>query len=144
MKKDVLITLKGIHQLEDNEPIEVITEGQYYEKNGKYYISYKESEVTGFSGITTTLKVEGEKVTLMRFGDRNTQMIFEKGQKHLCCYETEYGNFTVGVSSNKVNVELNESGGKIDADYNLEFNNTDGGRNKFFMEFKEITNDKFI
>ncbi len=41
--------------------MELTTFGSYYEKNGKYYIVYQESEATGFeSDTTTTVKVEGE------------------------------------------------------------------------------------
>lgn len=88
-------------------------------------------------GTTTTLKVEGKKVTLFRFGSNNTQLIFEKGQNHICCYETEYGAFSVGVRSRKVNVDISESGGKIDAEYRIEVDNMPISTNDFHMEIKE-------
>ena len=66
-------------------------------------------------GTTTTLKVQGGKVTMLRFGENNTQLIFEKGQRHLCCYETMYGALTVGVWADDVSVRLDDSGGEVSA-----------------------------
>ena len=43
MTKDVLITIRGVHTLdhEDND-VEMIIRGDYYQKNGKHYILYEE------------------------------------------------------------------------------------------------------
>ena len=44
MTKDVLLSISGLQfaarDEEDVEPIEVITAGDYYKKNGKHYILY--------------------------------------------------------------------------------------------------------
>ena len=51
MTKDILLKIQGMHfgeqigeekDLEEEEPIEVITAGNYYNKNGKHYIKYEE------------------------------------------------------------------------------------------------------
>ena len=47
MTKDVLVSISGvqselIHPSDENEPIEVITPGTYYYKNGKHYIIFDE------------------------------------------------------------------------------------------------------
>ena len=70
MSKDVIINVKGtqIDTSSDTNTLELITEGKYYQKGNNYYITYKESEVTGMLGTTTTLKVGDGVVTLMRFG----------------------------------------------------------------------------
>lgn len=138
MNKDVIISLKGIQsaQSETNET-ELLTEGKYYKKGDTYYISYKESEMTGLEGTTTTIKVADRIITLMRFGSVNSQMIFEKGQKHLSYYETPYGAFTIGVLANQVKVELDDKGGNIAVDYQLEIDNETSGSNDFTMHVRE-------
>ncbi len=70
MRKDVIIQINGSPKYEDadGEEIELTTAGRFYRKNGSYYIMYKESELTGMEGITTTLKVEDKRITLMRNG----------------------------------------------------------------------------
>ena len=47
MKKDVIISIKGTESvIEDNDTdnIELVTEGKYYKKGNKHYLSYFDSE----------------------------------------------------------------------------------------------------
>ena len=138
-KKDVIISLKGTQTdgSFDKEVIELVTAGSYYKKGDNYYVTYDETELTGMEGTTTTLKIEGEKITMLRFGENNTQLIFEKGQRHLCCYETPHGAFTIGVHSNQVNVNITDSGGEISAEYKIEIDNAAAGTNDFYMQIRE-------
>lgn len=147
MSKDVIINVKGIQTDDDNDPntLELITEGKYYQKGGNYYITYKESEVTGMEGTTTTLKVGEGVVTLMRFGKVNSQFVFQKGQKHVSSYNTEYGSFTIGVYANNVDININETGGEIRIGYEIEIDNQGSGRNDFYMLIREAgtANEKY-
>ncbi len=147
MSKDVIINVKGVQTGDDNDPntLELITEGKYYRKGGNYYITYKESEVTGMEGTTTTLKVEEGVVTLMRFGKVNSQFVFQKGQKHVSSYNTEYGSFTIGVYANNVDININETGGEIRIGYQIEIDNQGSGRNDFYMLIREAgtANEKY-
>jgi len=137
-KKDVIISFKGVQgNGRDKEVIELVTPGKYYKEGDAYCVTYSESELTGMEGTTTTLIISGNKVTMLRFGENNTQLIFEKGQNHLCCYETEFGEFMVGVRSKNVNVDVNENGGEISADYQIEIDNAAIGVNNFHMQIRE-------
>lgn len=146
MNKNVIISLKGTQTSDSKERdvLELITEGKYYKKGHTYYITYKESEVTGMEGTTTTLKVDNGVITLMRFGSVNSQFIFQKGQKHVCHYDTEYGTFTIGVYANEVDINVDDNGGEIKVDYQLEFGNNKSGINDFYMLIREAgkSNDK--
>ena len=53
MTKDVLITISGIQTIdgEVNDPIETVTPGEYYFRNGKHYILYDEVQ-EGVPGVT--------------------------------------------------------------------------------------------
>jgi len=139
MSKDVIISVKGIQtDLEnDTNTLELITEGKYYRKGNNYYITYKESEVTGMAGTTTTLKVCEDVVSLMRFGKVNSQFVFQKGQKHISSYETEYGTFTIGVYANNVDININDAGGEIRVGYQIEIDSHSTGRNDFYMLIRE-------
>ena len=116
---------------------EFITEGKYYKKRNTYFISYKESAVTGMDGTTTTLKVEDNSVTLMRFGHVSSHMVFEQSCRHVSGYETQFGIFTVGVFSNKVDININDDGGKIIVDYLVELDNMNTGKSYFEIDIKE-------
>ena len=84
MKKDALITLKATSTADgESETTELVTEGYFYQKDGKYFLSYTETEATGFDGDTTTLKVDGQKaVTMLRFGKSRTHLLIESGRRN--------------------------------------------------------------
>lgn len=147
MSKDVIINVKGIQTdpESDQNALELITEGKYYQKGNNYYITYKESEVTGMVGTTTTLKICEGVVTLMRFGKVNSQFVFQKGQKHISSYETEYGIFTIGVYADNVDINIDATGGEIRVGYQVEIDNNNTGRNDFYMHIREVgaSNEKY-
>ncbi|MCX8129080.1 MAG: DUF1934 domain-containing protein [Clostridia bacterium] len=139
MNKNVIISVKGTQTSvnQDVSELELLTEGKYYKKGSSYFVTYKESEVTGMEGTTTTLKISEGRVTLMRFGAVNTQFIFERGQKHVSYYDTVHGAFTIGVFANEVNVDINDNGGEIKVDYEIEIDNNKSGINDFHMLIRE-------
>ena len=138
--KKVIISVKGKQSENDQEAnvMELVTEGRYYKQDEAYYVTYNESEVTGMSGTTTTLKVEDGIVTLMRSGSVNSHFIFQQGQRHVSYYDTEYGAFTIGVFANEVDVKVNDDGGQIRVGYRLEIDNNKTGENDFFMSIREV------
>lgn len=124
MKQDVLITIKGIQRVdEDKDVVELMTTGSFYEKNGKFYIIYDESEATGFDGTRTTVKVEEDRcVTMTRSGRSRSQIIIERGVRHQCSYDTGYGSMTIGVWGDKIISELTNEGGELEFKYSLDLN----------------------
>lgn len=147
MDKNVIISVKGTQVAEDREAsiLELVTEGKYYSQDGAYYVTYNESEVTGMSGTTTTLKVADGIVTLMRSGAVNSHFVFQRGQKHMSYYDTEYGAFTISVIASKVDIEVDDTGGEIRVGYRLEIDNNKGGENDFHMFIREAgqSDDKY-
>ncbi len=147
MNKKVIISVVGNQSLGTSEvnKLELVTEGRYYKKGSTYYITYKESEVTGLEGTTTTVKLANGVVTLMRFGNVTSQLTFEAGQKHISYYETNYGTFTIGVLANEVNIKVDDNGGQVKVDYLLELDNNSSGENDFYMSIREAgqSNDEY-
>lgn len=140
MDKNVIISVKGTQSTNNQANIimELVTEGKYYKKDEAYFITYDESEVTGMNGTTTTLMVTDDVVTLVRAGSVNSQFVFQQGQKHISYYDTEYGAFTVGVTANEVDVRIDDNGGEIRIDYQLEIDNNETGENDFWMSIREV------
>ena len=62
MKKDVWLTISSQQQFAgcDEENIDLQTAATLYERGGKYYIAYEESELTGLEGTKTTVKLDGK------------------------------------------------------------------------------------
>ena len=100
MTDNVIISIKGTQVSAEGGPdeMELVTAGVLnQEGEGRYTISYEESELTGLEGTTTVVRVDGPRVTLLREGSINSQMVFEEGQRHLSMYETPYGSLSVGI-----------------------------------------------
>ncbi|WMJ22063.1 DUF1934 domain-containing protein [Paludicola sp. MB14-C6] len=138
MKKNVFIKIKGIQQIEDDQDVtELFTQGLLYKKNNNYYITYDESETTGYEGSTTTLKVEGnDKVTLMRSGNVKSHLIIENGTRNVGHYGTNEGSLMVGVYTKQMDSNLNENGGDIYFRYALDINSTLISENEVFINVK--------
>jgi len=124
MKATRMIRVIGIQQNSEGEEstIELTTEGSFYEKNGSYYIIYDESEISGMEGATTRVKIENDKkVSMKRFGTAAADLTFEEGREYETNYMTAYGDFSMNVTTNILDIEINgETGkGKIEVDYDL-------------------------
>ena len=139
MEKTVTISVKAKQEMGDGpaDSMELVTQGVLQRDGDIYILSYQESEVTGLDGTLTTFHVEPERVTLMRIGEFNSQMVFEEGRRHLSMYNTPYGALSVGVNTRHLMAELNEHGGSIEIDYDLEMEHAIIGRNVFHIQVKE-------
>lgn len=140
MDKPVIISIKGIQSFEDsdNEAIELITEGRLMgDLDSGYTLSYQESQITGLEGTLTTFQIEKGRITLMRVGEVNSQMVFEEGRKHLSLYETPYGALTVGVNTRKAHSTIGEADGEIEIKYAIEIDHAVAGENAFQINVRE-------
>lgn len=124
MKRDAWIEIQGIaRQGRHKDVTEMSTKGSYCLKNGSAYICYDELEESGLGKAKTVLKVEGDRqVTLTRSGGGRSQLMLEKGVRHLCCYGLEYGQVHLGVFTKHIQSQLGEDGGQVEFAYSLDVN----------------------
>ena len=140
MENNVIISIQGKQSFEaqDDDTIELVTEG-CLEPDGDdgYTLSYQESELTGLEGTLTTFQIERDRVTLLRVGEVNSQMVFEEGRRHLSMYDTPYGSMEVGVNARRVRASLNDGGGQIEINYAIEIDHAVAGENLFRISVRE-------
>lgn len=136
LKRDAVITVYGLQENEEGsgEPITVVTPGHFYRQNGTYYVIYEESELTGLADTRTMIKAEPEAVTVTRTGQYPSQLSFEKKKRHLSLYHTEYGDLAIAVTTERIVVELDDSGGMVDVEYAVEIDNQPVGTNHLKVE----------
>ena len=140
MDNNVIISIKGMQSLDgaENETVELVTEGTLIrDGDGEYTISYQESEVTGMEGTLTTFQIERGRVTLLRIGEFNSQMVFEQGRRHLSMYDTPYGALSVGVNTRRMRCRMGEHGGNIEIDYAIEIDHAVAWQNQFQIDVRE-------
>lgn len=117
------ITSSQTNMQGETDTIEFFTEAKYYEKGGRQYITYKESEISGFEGTNSTIRVNSDEVTLTRFGTINSRMVFKKGRETRAAYATAYGIFDLTIFTEKVNIDVcNSKLNSIYLKYTLKIN----------------------
>ena len=124
MTKEVLITISGLQIMDEEggEPVEVITAGEYYYRNGKHYILYDEV-MEGFEGVTKNrIRITQDCLDVSKKGVSNVHMIFEKNRKNLTSYQTPFGNLMIGIDARNLQISEEENMIDIKVDYDLEIN----------------------
>lgn len=125
MTKDVLISVKGLQLLGDDdyaEPIEVVTVGEYYFKNGHHYLRFNEMQ-EGFDEVTVNyIKADDRSLEVRKSGLVNMHMVFEEEKKNFTYYQTPFGMLYMGISATKVDFSATEDNIDIHVDYALEMN----------------------
>ncbi|MBW7571604.1 DUF1934 domain-containing protein [Caproiciproducens faecalis] len=143
MLENYLISIIGRQKIDDETgEIELTTLGSYVKKGNSQYIVYKEYDADNHNAAqTSVLKVDGNsKVTLMRGGADSTRLILENGKRHLCQYDTGFGNMMVGVFTSRVKSSLGEMGGNLEVNYTLDINSNLSSLNELFITVKEANN----
>ena len=84
MTKDVIVSISGLQMPAEGEaePVEVITVGDYYQKNGKHYVLYEEVN-EGFEGSTKNIiKMQENCIDITKKGVSNVQMCIRDRRYH--------------------------------------------------------------
>lgn len=122
--KDAIVKITDNHITDGEKFIcELTTTGSFGMQGGAYIISYDETDEE-LSGCVTTLRIEApEKISMLRSGKYNTEMVFEKDRRHTCFYNTPIGELMMGIYARSVSSRLGEKGGTVKFAYTIDFNN---------------------
>ena len=140
MKQAVVRTIRGKQSYEDQEPdvIQLTTEGTMEFVNGGWDICYEETELTGMAGVTTTFRVEPDKVVLSRTGKLRSEMIFQKGVVHESLYQMDFGALMIRVCAEHLYFDIVPDGGMIDLTYSIDIENTAMGMVDYHLDIRAI------
>ena len=137
MNYNCLICIDGtLDQHGEQERIQLKTRGSFLRRGNSFFITYEETEATGYAGCTTTVKVAADesRVAMLRFGPASSQLIIEKGVRHVCHYETGVGALTLGVAADEIRCQLTDAGGQAFFSYTL-----DDGTQELSRNLVEVT-----
>lgn len=143
MENNAMISIRTKQELGgETEMIELDTRGKFAIRNNKVYIIYKESEMTGYEGTTTTIKVAKDSVSVSRSGRYPSRMNYTLGETGLCIVDTPYGQIGAAVTTDKVEFNFGENGGELNMDYILDPDNHTYIKNSMTINVsKEKAND---
>ncbi|HEY5537819.1 MAG TPA: DUF1934 domain-containing protein [Acetobacterium sp.] len=131
-RKKVWVSISGsVKNEEDKDNLEFLTEGDLYKESDGACVTYEESEVSGMEGTVTTLRVDKQKVSVIRLGTTNSIMEFESGKRNLTWYSTPFGDVTMGILTKDVLVNYNDlkEPTKVMIDYNIEIEGITNSQN---------------
>lgn len=138
MSIPVILSIQGRQTYMDQEPdtIRLDTEGTMEYRDGGWDIAYEESELTGMAGVTTTFRVESDKVTLIRTGKLSSTMVFQEGVSHDSLYRMEFGALMISVKATRLFYDIVPDGGSIDLVYNIVIENTEAGVIDYHLDIR--------
>ncbi|MGN0583924.1 MAG: DUF1934 domain-containing protein [Ruminococcus sp.] len=141
MKQHIQLNLRSVLEAEgERSETELLTDGTMEQSDGKFIVSYEDSDATGFEGATTTITAEDSSiVSIVRTGTANSNLVIETGKKHYCLYSTPYGDITVGIFTHKIKNSLSEKGGSLYLKYTIDVNSAYMSDNEIYLD---ITADK--
>ena len=140
MKQKVMLAIQGRQAYQDQDPerIALTTEGWMEFRESGWDISYQESDLTGLLGVTTTFRIEPEKVTLTRTGKLESQMVFQRGVQHDSLYRMEFGALMISVCATHLFFDITPEGGVIDLVYQIEIEKSAAGIVDYHLDIRAI------
>lgn len=119
MEKKAVISIVSNASIGDSDKIEVVSPGAFIKLDEGYKIVYEETELSGMEGTTTTIIVNNDEVVLEREGTTSTKMVFNEEEPSVSLYNTPYGMLELAISTDKLNVNMEDEGGELEIEYGM-------------------------
>ena len=134
----VVLSIRGSQEYPGQPPevLELTTDGTMEFRNGGWNISYQESALTGLEGVTTTFRVEPERVILTREGTLNSQRVFQLGVDHESLYQMPFGALLLTVRATHLFYDIVPDGGVIDLSYNINIEIQEAGVIDYHLDIR--------
>ena len=138
MKQTVVLSICGRQFYEEQDPdtIELVTEGTMERIGDAWEICYEESSLTGLEGVTSTFRIQQDKITLIRSGRLRAQMEFQLGVLHESLYQMEFGTLMIAVCATKMVCRIDEIGGTVDLTYGIDIEQSAGGVVEYHLDIQ--------
>ena len=123
MTKEVMVTISGLQMAgEDDDAIELVHIGEYYERGGTHYVRYDELLEDITEPVKNTIKIRSRRLEVQKKGPVTANMVFEEGKTQSSTYAVPYGSFLIETFTNSVQLRKEESLIEVCASYRLEIN----------------------
>ncbi len=120
------------------EEFEILTEGRLVTSPERVELIYEEGELTGMEGSVTSIgfaRTAPGLISMLRTGLVSTAMVFEKGKRHICLYNTPFSEFEICVCALQVENRL-LSDGVLVLDYLIEIHGAQAERCKMTLSVR--------
>lgn len=122
MTRDVLITISGMQFDIEEKPIELVTVGTYYRKNGKHYVLYEEQTEDNGQVTKNIVKFYDGHFEMTKKGGNNSFLLFNREKKTSTIYQTVAGPIQIDVVTRDLSIEETEDEMLVNVKYALDIN----------------------
>ena len=123
MTKEVMVSISGLQMAgEDEDAIELVHIGEYYERNGTLYVLFDEMLEGMTEPVKNTIKIKPRCLEVHKKGPVSADMVFEEGKSQSSTYAVPYGSFLIETVTNSVQIRKEEELVEVCASYRLEIN----------------------
>ncbi len=122
MNKDVIISVNGLQNNEIEQPVEVVSRGQFYRRGGKSFIKYEQADEYG--DMSKCMIIFGENFLEMRRNgeEGRIHMLFEPGNTCMAVYEMPYGSMLMSTTTSELDITEEKELIEIHIEYTLDVN----------------------
>jgi uncharacterized beta-barrel protein YwiB (DUF1934 family) len=122
MTKDVLITISGMQFDIEEKPIELVTVGTYYCKNGKHYVLYEEQTEDNGQVTKNIVKFYDGHFEMTKKGGNNSFLLFDREKKTSTVYQTLAGPIQIDAVTRDLSIAETENELLVNVKYALDIN----------------------
>ncbi len=122
MTKDVLITVSGRQFDIGDEPVVLVTRGNYYQKNGKHYVLYEEQPDEHEDVIKNRIKFYEGNFEMVKKGAVSSALRFCIDEKSESVYRTAAGDVLMEVVTSDIDISETENKMRVTVNYKLNIN----------------------
>lgn len=138
----VLIEVKSLQRQDEQQNIiSYQTRGYLYQKGQATYLQYSEG-AEGLEGVQTTLKLEKDRVTLIRHGQFAMRQVFATGCKDEALYETPYGSLELLTDTHSLEMAVGYEEGRLRMTYDLYLGGELSGQNTLEITYQSTDEDE--
>lgn len=138
MTGEVVLEITGIQKDPDgvNESLTTSQSVQAtaYEKNGKQYFTWVETDADGKNETGCRLKIADAEMMLHKNGPIPSKMTFHAGQSIDTYYVTPYGQFPMEVDTHTLEIKILPKGYEVYASYTLTTSGTPLSQNELTLK----------
>ncbi len=117
------VTIKDTHEHNGESFTAEFTSACEYIKDGENFtVTYAEKGGELDGSVVSIRAKGGGTVEITRFGEFNTRLIVERGRRHICLYNTPFGEISMGVYAEEVYSQINAGGVSMKLRYTLDCN----------------------
>ena len=136
----VLVRVRGVQKTPEGEENTIRTEarGRYIFRGGKHYVLYEEEGLSEVGKVSTTLKFDEEKLTLLRHGAVEQTLEFVPRRESRSPYRTPIGLLNLTVRTEFLGMDLSADTKTLTVVYSLAVEGIHQSQNSLYIEVVQI------